>query len=78
MVGKLLQYVIKLEKFEGGIKMDEIILKDFFAENVDMAAILGKCKEAKELIDIIPAINDEFNRQVEDSIYFGSTYTSNI
>ena len=78
MNGELLHFVIKVEKYKGGIKMAEVILKEFFAEDIDMNDILGKCNESKELNNTIPLILDEYNKDIEDSIYFGGTYTANI
>lgn len=70
------KYILKLEKFMGGRKVEERILKEFTSSEV--LGILKDCESSKEVSDFIPVYMDEQNRSIEDSLYYGATYTTEI
>mgnify|MGYP000870034844 CR=1 FL=1 len=70
------KYVLKLEKYVGGVKMKEKILNEFMSE--DILGMLNDCENSREIISESPSYEDEQNKNIEDSIYYGPTYATNI
>lgn len=70
------KYIIKLEKYVGGKKMEERVLKEFMSSEI--LGILDDCEISRKITHQIPMYTDDQNRAVEDSIYYGATYSTSI